>query len=156
LTPELLPSFACFLDIEETRGDSPLAQSLLFAQMQSRALQALDMLLRHPDSVATFLRHGLLPSLIRFVSPFVFNCVDLNSLYRIAQPSNPLKLESSSLDKLEEKAILLSEKCYEIGVEQVAAAGSIVSYPVKNINSSDSTTKRKDKGKEKGTGTLSL
>jgi len=98
---ELLPSFSCFLD---TVADTRFSQSLLFSQLKSRSLKALDILLRHPSSVASFLDGGLLPALIH-----------------MAQPS-ALRTESASLDKLEEKALFLDEQCYEFGTGVVDAA----------------------------------
>eukprot|EP01087_Luapelamoeba_hula_P012781 TRINITY_DN3603_c0_g1_i4.p1 TRINITY_DN3603_c0_g1~~TRINITY_DN3603_c0_g1_i4.p1 ORF type:complete len:4801 (-),score=871.08 TRINITY_DN3603_c0_g1_i4:39-14441(-) len=133
LTSELLPSFACFLTTStgssNSTNNSPemakaaLSDSLLFALLKSRALKALDFLLSQPESVACLLDSDLLPLLIK-----------------IAQPSNPVKMESSSIDKLEEKAIVLDEKCYEIGPDVVDNAGSIATLPSSDKHTHEADT----------------
>ena len=126
-------------------GDSThgLHTSLLYAQLKARALKALDLLLKQQASVACFLDSGLLPSLVQ-----------------MAQPSM-LKMDSSGVDKLEEKASMLDEKCVEFGADFVVAACEISKEKDKTAEEGEKPKeeteeelerrlRRQAKGKEKG------
>ncbi len=91
--------------------------------------QALDVLLRHPDSVGCFLDGGLLPALINMAQPYT------------------LTMESSSFDKLEEKALFLDEKCFEFGAKIHADSGN--DYFIGEVVAPKPNTRFSSKGKER-------
>lgn len=116
-----------------------LQNSLLYAQLKSRALKALDLLLKQQASVSCFLDSGLLPSLVQMAQPSV------------------LKMDASGVDKLEEKSNLLDEKCVEFGADFVVAACENVKESAaaedadkKSEEDLERKQRREAKGKEKG------